>query len=164
MEPEESDLMKNKPRGRSESLFSNGVSFDIVYQGFLIAIITMLSYFIGHFMESGRFEIVTSNDGVTMAFVTLCLSEMFHVLNMRSKRNSIFKLKKNNWFLFGSVAISFILVILVVYVPYVSDVFELQHVNIMELLVAIFLAFTVIPIVEIVKFFQRKSSKVNINV
>ena len=156
MEPEESDLMKNKPRGRNESLFSNGVSFDIAYQGFLIAIITMVSYFIGHFMESGKFEMVKSSDGATMAFVTLCLAEMFHVLNMRSKRNSIFKLKKNNWFLFGSVAISFILVILVVYIPYVSDAFELQHVNIMELLVAILLAMTVIPIVEIIKFFQRK--------
>ncbi len=44
------------------------MGFDVIAQGIIITIITLTAYFIGHYVESGRFEITTSADGITMAF------------------------------------------------------------------------------------------------
>ena len=52
MEKEESNLMKSKPRPANEGIFANGLSFDITYQGILISIIALASYFIGHYLET----------------------------------------------------------------------------------------------------------------
>ncbi len=65
-------------------------------QGLAVSLLTLISYFVGHFMESGVWEIANSPDGMTMAFLTLSMAEIVHSLNMRSQRNSIFTLKGQN--------------------------------------------------------------------
>lgn len=64
----------------------------MAYQGLAVSVLTLVSYFVGHFMESGVWEIANSPDGMTMAFLTLSMAEVDHSLNMRSQRNSIFTL------------------------------------------------------------------------
>ena len=78
MEDGEHDLMKRKPRDDKEGIFAGGVGVNVALQGFFIGAITLLSYFIGHFIESGSWSIEgVSPDGMTMAFLTLSMTEMF---------------------------------------------------------------------------------------
>lgn len=65
----------------------------------LITALTLVSYFVGHRIESGVWEIAESPDGVSMAFLTLSLVEVFHSFNMRSRRESLFRTTTKNKFL-----------------------------------------------------------------
>ena len=156
MEAEEANTMKNPPRDSKEGIFARGLGFDVIWQGVMVAALTVISYFVGHYIESGLWEIAESPDGMTMAFLTLSMSEMFHSLNMRSRRHSTFAMKSKNNFLFGAVIASFILTTVIVFVPPIANAFSFEHISIYEYAVSMGLGFSVIPIVEIVKFFQRR--------
>jgi len=159
MEKGEPDLMEREPRNSKDGIFSGGVGFDIAYQGLMVTVITLAAYFIGHFIESGRWEIAASHDGITMAFLTMSMAEIFHSFNMRSQRASVFKLKSHNKYLWAAMIGSLILTTVVLYVPFLADAFGFQHISVMEYGISMLLAVTVIPIVEIVKAIQRKLSK-----
>lgn len=159
MEKGESNLMKRKPRSARSGIFSEGLGFDVMYQGVLVAVLTLIAYFTGHYMESGVWEIAQSPDGITMAFLTLSFAEIFHSFNMRSQRMSIFKIRKQNIFLWGAGIASLVLTTLVIYVPFLAEAFEFEHISVKEYVTAVLLAACVIPIVEIVKLIQRLIAK-----
>jgi len=156
MEKGEADIMKRKPRSSNEGIFAGGMGFDCAYQGIMLAGVTLVSYFVGHYLESGRWEIVDSLDGMTMAFITLAMAEIFHSFNMRTQHASIFSVQGHNVYLYGSMVFSWVLSTGIVYMPVISDMFKFQHISFEEYVVAMGMAFSVIPIVEIVKFIQRK--------
>jgi len=159
MEPQEVDAMSKPPRSSKEGIFARGLGFDVIWQGIMVAALTVIAYFVGHYMESGVFEIAESPDGMTMAFLTLSMSEMFHSLNMRSRRHSIFAMKKHNNFLFGAILSSLVLTTIIIFVPPFAEAFQFSNITIAEFFVSIALGFAVIPIVEITKFFQRQHDK-----
>ena len=159
MEEAEPDIMRRKPRNAKAGIFADGMGFDIAYQGFMVAALVMISYFIGHFMETGNWAIETSADGMTMAFLTMSMAEIFHSFNMRSQRGSIFRLPTQNKVLLGAAVLTLIATTLVCEVPVLAAAFGFSSVTLAEYLVAIGLGVLVIPIVEIVKFFQRKRMK-----
>ena len=159
MEENEKDAMKKPPRNSKEGIFAGGVAFDIFYQGFIVAVVTLAAYLIGHWMEAGKFEFTESADGITMAFLTLSMAEIFQSFNMRSRRNSIFTMGKQNKWLWGAGALALLLTTAVIYIPPFRTLFDFEHINTAEYFTALGLAFTVIPIVEIVKFFQRLYAK-----
>lgn len=155
-EKAENDIMKRSPRDSKESIFAGGVSKDVIWQGFMIAIITIVAYVVGHYMESGVWEFVNSADGMTMAFLTMSMAEIFHSFNLRSRRHSIFTIKGQNKFLWGAMVVSLLLTLAVIYIPFLSNAFGLETISLMEYGVSLLISFTVIPIVELVKFFQRR--------
>ena len=160
LEKAEPDTMKRPPRSSSDGIFSGGMAGDIAYQGILITVITLVSYIIGHSMEVGHFAIPhgVSHDGMTMAFLTMSMCEIFHAFNMRSQRKSVFKLGHNIvlWMaMLGSVALTTI----VLEVPAVANAFGFTPVSWNEYAIAIGLAVLIVPIVETVKAFQRKAAK-----
>lgn len=159
MEKGEADTMNRPPRNSKEGIFSRGLGFDVFWQGAMVTIVTIAAYFIGHYMESGLFEIAESPDGMTMAFLTLSMAEMFHSLNMRSRRNSIFKMKHHNKYLFAAMAASLILTTAVIAIPGLASAFEFESISVAEYFVALGLGLLVVPIVEIVKLFQRIMDK-----
>ena len=159
MEKGEKDLMQRKPRSSKDGIFSGGVGFDVAYQGVMVTILTLSAYYIGHFMESGRWEFVNSPDGMTMAFLTMSMAEIFHSFNMRSQRGSIFKMHTHNVVLYGAMIASLLLTTAVIYVPFLRELFSFEHIGLMEYGVAMLLAISVIPIVEITKAIQRKMTK-----
>lgn len=159
MEKGEPNLMKRKPRNPSDGIFAGGMGFDVAYQGILVSIVTLAAYFIGHFMEAGVWEITNSPDGVTMAFLTMSMAEIFHSYNMRSRTGSIFKLKHHNFYIFGAMVASLLLTSAVIYIPFLSEAFQFEHISFSEYVVSLALAFSVIPIVEIVKAIQRAAAK-----
>ena len=151
-------VMNRPPREKNEGVFAGGLGVDALYQGILVSVLTVLSYLIGHYIESGVWEFVNSRDGMTMAFLTMNIAEVFHAYNMRSQRGSVFKLKTHNRFLYLAMIVSLVLTAAVIYIPFLSNAFDLAHINLTEYLIALGLAFSMVPIVECVKFFQRKRS------
>ena len=159
MEEAEKDIMKRKPRSASEGIFAGGVGVNIFIQGVAVTVITLASYFIGHYIESGVWEITDSADGTTMAFLTLSMTEIFHSFNMRSLKKSIFHMKGHNKWLWLAMLASLLATTAVIYVPFLSNAFGFEHISLMEYAVAIGLAFVIIPFVEVTKWIQRKLAR-----
>ena len=159
MEKAEPNTMSRPPRSSKEGIFAGGLLFDIVYQGLLVTALTIISYLIGSFFESGSFTIPQgeSAHGMTMAFLTMSMCEIFHSFNLRSQRKSVFSLKTHNKVLWGAMLGSLALTTIVLEVPFVANAFGFTPVGLTEYGIAIALAVIVIPVVELVKLVQRAS-------
>ena len=159
MEKAEPDVMRRRPRDAKAGSFAGGMGFDIAYQGFFVTLLIMISYFIGHFIETGVWEITNSADGTTMAFLTMSMAEIFHSFNMRSQRGSIFTLGSHYLALIFAAVGSLIATTLVCEVPFLANAFDFTAVDFNEYLIAIALGACIIPLVELVKLIQRKIGK-----
>ncbi len=162
MEKGEKNIMSRPPRNSKDGIFSGGVGFDIFYQGLFVTGLTLAAYFIGHYIEAGVWEITNSPDGMTMAFLTMSMCEIFHSLNMRSQRGSTVAMTfrgSHNMYLFGSCLMSLLMTTVVIYVPFLANAFNFQTIDLMEYAVALALAFAIIPLVEIVKAIERAVDK-----
>ena len=164
MEKPETNVMNRKPRDSKEGIFSDGLGFAVAYQGFIVTLITIASFLIGHFyFGAGTWESLLALEsagqisvhGTTMAFLTLSMCEVFHSFNMRSLHGSIFSLKSQNKWLWGAGLLSLLLTSVVVLIAPVAELFGMIAIDWQEYLVATALGFTIIPIVEIVKIFHR---------
>ena len=158
-EKAEPNIMRRKPRDAKAGIFANGMGFDIAYQGALVSLLVLASYFIGHFLETGTITIENSADGTTMAFLTMSMAEIFHSLNMRSLRGSVFTLGSQNWILNGAAVATLILTTAVCEIPFLANAFGFTPISLVEYAIAIALGVAAFFVVEIVKFFQRKYSK-----
>ena len=165
MEEAEPDTMNRPPRDAKDGIFSGGLGFDVIYQGILVTVITIVAYLIGASFEfgAGWFDALRaageSGHGMTMAFLTMSMCEIFHSFNLRSQRKSIFSLKTQNKVLWAAMLGSLLLTTLVIEVPFIANAFGFTTIGLAEYGLAMGLAFLVIPIVEIVKLIQRKVSK-----
>ena len=161
LEKGEKDIMKRAPRDAKDSIFAGGMIWDIFYQGALITVLTIVSYIVGHSMEIGYFEMPKgiSPDGMTMAFLTMNMCEIFHSFNMRSTRKSIFTLDSQNKVLWLAMLGSLALVTIVLEVPFIADMFGFTPVSWAEYFTALGFAIIVIPVVELVKAVQRHCTK-----
>ena len=164
-EKAEPGIMNRKPRSSRSGIFSEGLGLDCIVQGVIISVLTLVSYFIGHYVEYGTFDIsqVLANpaagiDGMTMAFLTLSMVEMFHSFNMRSRRESIFKLKSQNIWLWGSFVVSLFLTYIAIETP-LSQAFGFAEIGVKEYAIAMGLAFAIIPLMEIYKAVMRTIEK-----
>lgn len=158
MESGEGNVMKRAPRSSKDGIFANGMGVDIAWQGIMVTVVTLAAYFCGMHMAAGTQDLIHQN-GMTMAFLTLSMAEIFHSFNMRSRRESIFKMKNHNKFLYGAMLISLVLSTVVIYVPFLANAFDFASISLAEYLVSMALAISVIPVVEIVKLIQRKVEK-----
>ncbi len=165
MEQGESDIMKRKPRNPSESIFAGGIGVNVVAQGIFIGLVTLLSFLIGHYIEGGVWEWSfhdvndLANDGMTMAFLTLSLTESFHSLNARSINHSLFSVKKQNKWLWGAFVLSLLLTISVIYIPGINSIFEFTSISFVEFLIATGLAVLIIPFTEMLKLIRNLATK-----
>ena len=161
MEPAEKDVMQKPPRSNKDGIFAGGVGVDTLYQGVLVTILTLTAYFLGRFVmfdpDCGTAEM----QGMTMAFLTMSMAEIFHSYNMRSQRGSIFRLGSHNFFLFGAMILSLVLTTAVIEIPFIARLFNFATIDIAEYAVALGLAVTVIPVVETIKLIQRKIASKN---
>ena len=151
MEAAERGIMRRSPRGRNEGLFSGGVGYDILYQGGLIAALTLGAYAFG--ARGG------AASGMTMAFLVMSLSEVLHACNMRSQRKSVFTLHTQNrtlvWSVLAAVAITFAMV----EIPPVAAAFSLVRLSPVQYLAALGISVLIIPAVELVKAVQRRLAR-----
>ena len=148
-EKAEDDVMRKPPRETTEGIFAHGTGFISILQGAFIALLTILSYLLG---GGGDY-------GITMAFVTLSICEAFHSLNMRSRLHSLFAMRRQNYMLWGAVALSAALTLCAVYVPGINGVFSLEVLSGRHLLSALGLAIVIVPVAEMIKVFYRLSDR-----
>ncbi len=158
MEKAEGNLMKRKPRNSNEGVFSDGAGSSMIIHGVIMAFIVLLSFFIGQYIELGHYGVFESVDGMTMAFLTANLVEMFYAICMRTQKGSIFKMKTRNKWLLGSFMLSLVFTAGVIYIPALSNLFGLASISFKEFAIAFGLAFLVIPITEVAKYFQRRKT------
>ena len=169
LEKPESNIMKRKPRSKTDGIFSGGLGVDCAYQGLLVSVLTVIAFYIGEYLEcletGAAFafsNISDSSEGMTMAFFTMAMCEIFHSFNMRSQRGSavamLFK-GKHNIALYGAMIGSFLLTTAVVEINFLSNLFGFAHLDAKAYAISLGLAFLIIPIVEVIKFFQRKFGK-----
>ena len=165
MEEAEPDTMNRPPRDSKDGIFSGGLGFDVIYQGVLVTVITVIAYLIGASFEFGEGwfaalrEAGESGHGMTMAFLAMSMCEIFHSFNLRSQRKSVFGLKTQNKILWAAMLGSLVLTTLVIEVPFIAKAFGFTTIGAAEYGISIVLAFLVIPIVELVKLIQRKIGK-----
>ena len=166
LEKPERSIMKRKPRDSKEGVFAGGMAFDVFYQGALVTLLTLTAFFIGEYLETGVFDIfhpVASGEGMTMAFLTMSMCEIFHSFNMRSQRGSVlgmaFAQGSHNWVLYGAMVASLALTTAIIEIPFLANMFEFTHLDFKAYAISIGLAFLVIPIVEIIKAIQRGIDK-----
>ena len=165
LEKPEADIMRRNPRSKNDGVFAGGLGFDCAYQGIIVSVLTVIAFYIGEFLETGHlafYNIQDSADGMTMAFFTMAMCEIFHSFNMRSQRGSavamLFK-GHHNIALYGAMIGSFLLTTAVVEIPFLANMFEFTQLSALEYAISLGLAFLIIPIVEIVKAIQRMASK-----
>jgi len=167
MEKPDPDVMSQKPRRVRDGVFANGLGVDCLYQGAIVTVLIMAAFFIGEFLQTGHWQFTNileadGAEGMTMAFLTMNMAEMFHSFNMRSQRASLFTMSRKsgaNWWLWGSFVLSLFLTCVVIFVPFLREAFKLEPISTLEFGISMGLAFLTIPIVELVKFFQRIAMK-----
>ncbi len=159
LEKGEPDIMSRNPRNTKDGIFAGGMGIDIAWQGIMVTALTLIAYLCGTKMAGTTDGTLIHQNGMTMAFLTLSMAEIFHSFNMRSRRESLFKLGKPNYYLIGAMAISLVLSTAVIYIPFLRTAFDFAHIDAKEYFLSLLLAVLVIPIVEIAKLIERKLNK-----
>jgi len=159
VEKPDRDVMTEKPRPASQSVFSEGFGINIVYQGILEGITTLVTYYIS-LVNYGP------DVAVTMAFATLGLIQLVHVFNVRTGNNSVAtKGLFSNMYLIGAILLAGLLQIIVILMPQLNTIFKVQHLNLEQWVIVIIASFSIIPIVEVIKsirnFIARKKQHKN---
>lgn len=144
MEPAEKDLLAEKPRDPQEGILTKKFMRDILLQGGLIAVVTMIAFHTG--LSQGGSALAS-----TMAFATLTAARLFHGFNCRS-RHSIIRLGfSGNWYSLGAFAAGMVLLNLVVFVPVLKRLFLVATLTGTQLGMIYLLAFIPTVIIQIIK-------------
>lgn len=166
MEEAEGDVMERKPRNASDGVFAGHMGLDTVVQGLIITVLVLASFFCGVYFDLGVIDLsklatsMADEEGVMMAFITLNMVEIFHCFNMRSRRASIFHMKKQNKWLWGAAFLALVLTLIVVEVDALSMIFfGVEHLEPKGMITALALGFLIIPLVEIYKAIMRAVEK-----
>ena len=162
MEEAEGDIMKRKPRSATDGVFANNMGLDTVVQGVIIALLVLASFFCGVYFDLGAIDLgalatsTADEEGVMMAFITLNMVEIFHCFNMRSRRASIFHMKKQNMWLWGAAVLALVLTLIVVeFDPLAMIFFGVHALEPKGMITALVLGFLIIPLVEVYKAVMR---------
>jgi len=155
MEPAEPGIMKRQPRRKEQGIFTKGMKRTIFLQGLFIGCITLIAFDIGYKIEHNV------DMGRTLAFATLSFSQLIHVFNFRSIRESIFKSgAKINPYLIGASVISGLIQLIVMEIPYFRSIFKIVYLDLVHWGYVIGLSLLTIPVVELWKaIFIRKHCK-----
>lgn len=151
-EKAELDVMQRPPRTAKESLFSDGVGYHIIWVGILMAGVTLgiQAWAIGHELTHWQ----------TMVFTVLSLSQLGHVLGVRSDRTFLYKQGIfSNLQIFGAVFLTFLLQMSVVYLPFMNDIFRTKPLSLQELGICLFMSMIVFHAVEFEKWVKMRFVK-----
>ena len=159
-DPANKDIMDRKPIKPGRGIFTKGMSWRIIYQGIMIGLITLLAFIVGLAttkepingltLEASKIEVAQ-----TMAFITLALSELVHVFNIRDNKESIFKTNIfNNGKLILATVVSAALMFIILLVPVLRQIFSIPVLPTQNILELVLLVLSPIFIVEIFKLFK----------
>ena len=159
-DPADKDIMKRKPAKPGKGVFTRGMTWRVIYQGVMIGLLTLAAFMIGLAtttepingltLDASKIEV-----GQTMAFVTLALSELVHVFNIRNNKKSIFRTSIiNNSKLLLAIFASAALMFVILLVEPLRNIFSIPVLPSQNILELVGLVFAPVVIVEIFKLFK----------
>lgn len=156
VDPASRNIMRHKPV-KSGTLFERGLVSRIIVHGIFIALATIGAYWYG--LKTSSYQV-----GMTMAFLVLAISQMFHALNQRSNTDSVFaKGSDVNKALIGTMILSFVVIAIIMFVPNMRSFFKLTVISLKQCGVVTIFSITPLMLVEITKLVKRikiKNSKI----
>ena len=150
-EPGEKRIMRRPPRHPQESIFAHGLGGHIIWVGLLMGFVSIFTQ---------AWSIKTGHaHWQTMVFTVLCLSQMGHVLAIRSEKESLFKQGLlSNKPLLGAVILTLLLQLGTIYIPFANTIFKTEALTLVELLLVLFLSSVVFIAAEVEKLFKKRSA------
>ena len=159
-DPANADIMNRKPTKPGKGVFTRAMTWRVIYQGIMIGLLTLAAFMIGLATTTEPIDGLTLDEskievGQTMAFVTLAMSELVHVFNVRNNKKSIFKTKVFNnskliWAVLGSAA----LMLVILAIPALRTVFSIPLLPTENIIELVILIFAPLVIVELFKLFK----------
>ena len=159
-DPANSDIMERKPIKPGKGIFTKGMTWRVIYQGIMIGLLTLGAFMIGLGTTKTPINGLTLDQskievGQTMAFITLSLSELVHVFNVRNNKKSIFKTGIfSNIKLIGAVIISALLMFVILLIPELREIFSIPVLPTENIIELVCLVLAPIVIVEIFKLLK----------
>jgi Ca2+-transporting ATPase len=151
-EPAEKGIMTKPPRHPNESIFANGLGAHILWVGLLMGFVTIFTQ--AWAIETGHAH------WQTMVFTVLCLSQMGHVLAIRSESESLFSQGLlSNKPLLGAFVLTFVLQMATIYLPFLNPIFNTEPLTLNELALTLLLSSVVFVAVEIEKWVKRRRNR-----
>lgn len=144
MEKSNGNLLKEKPRGRNESILNKELLKIVAFEGIIISIFTIISFYGGN-------PNLNPKAASTMAFSTLCLARLFHGFNCRGNQ-SIFKLGiTTNIYSICAFWVGVLLLSTVLFIPPLKIVFNVVSLSGNQYLLLIFCAIMPTVIIQLLK-------------
>jgi len=148
-EPAERGIMRRPPRPIQESIFAHGMWQHMIWVGLLMAGICLLTQ--AWAIQSG------SAHWQTMVFTVLTLSQLAHVLAIRSELESFFTVGFfSNRAMAATIIFTFALQMATIYVPAFNPIFKTEPLDMAELTLCLALSSVVFFAVEIEKWLVRR--------
>lgn len=172
MDPKDPNNMKDKPRDPKEGIFAHGGMKTTLIYGAIITLAVLLAYFScawlnGAYTYGAIKELFNDplmlHQAQTMAFTTLAVCELFHMVGMSNVNAPFFKIFKNkNWMMAIAFVVGIGLQLFVIEVPGVRDVFSTANLSWQEWLITCSLS--IIPLIAhetivLFKFLHKKFIK-----
>lgn len=152
VDPDDPDIMKEKPRDQKEGLFSGRNGAFLVGNGILIGIITLFAFYIGIKIYPN-----SVTHAQTMSFVVLSISQLIYTLSIRHNKKSIFEIGVfTNKYLIGAIILGIILQNIVITVPFLASVFKVFTLTPNDWMFVILLSLIPLIINEIAKIIYNK--------
>ena len=164
-DPANKDIMNRKPTKPGKGVFTKGMTWRVVYQGIMIGLLTLGAFMLGLATTTEPIDGLTLDEskievGQTMAFVTLAMSELVHVFNVRNNKLSIFKTGiANNKKLLLAILASAALMIVILAIPFLREVFSIPVLPTGNIIELVLLILAPIAIVEIFKLLKINTTK-----
>ncbi|HOX05168.1 MAG TPA: cation-translocating P-type ATPase [Planctomycetota bacterium] len=151
VEPAEKDAMKRPPHPPGESIFARGMGVHVLWVSLLMTVVTL-----GVGWWAYRAELPGWH-WQTMVFTTLTLSQLGHVMAIRSSRQSLFRMGLfSNPLMLGAVGVTFLLQLALVYLPFAQKIFGTQPLSVGALGVSLAASVVVFTAVEVEKLLRRR--------
>ena len=165
VDPAEKDIMNRKAK-KDKNIFSKGMIWRVAYQGIMVGILTLLAFCVGcgwnfdGLVDAAGNITTLGQTAQTMAFAVLALCQLTHVFNLRSNKDSIFKVGLlTNKTLIGAVVLSGALMLTVLNLPFLQEIFEVVKLPLVDLEWVIGLVIAPIVIVEVFKLLKLNTVK-----
>lgn len=166
LDPDDKDVMKEKPRSLKDSIFANGSGSFTLINGLLIGFITLFAFIVGLMVYTGAESVFTIDfanipkdaliHSQTMAFITLSISQLFHSLNLRNNHKSIFQIGLfTNKFLIASILLGICLQVALVHIPLFNEIFDIKELTLKDWLFILTISLLPVIINELYKAGKR---------
>jgi len=170
VDPKDEDIMKAKPRDPNESLFAHGGLIFTVYNGFMIAALTLGAFLwsplqrltaVGQSVTLEGIKIMLQDPDILMhaqtyAFTALGISQLFHAIGMRNYEKSLFKMNHlENKAMIGAFTVGLLLQVMVTEIPFLTIVFETVKLSLKEWINLILISMVPLLSHEIIVLFKH---------